>query len=472
LDQVLTRLEVQGFKNLVDVNVDFAPYTCIAGPNAVGKSNLFDVIEFLSLLADHPFQEAARRLRLSNERGGDPRTLFTLDREGRVVRTMRIAAEMIVGNRVTDDFGREDSPRSTFLRYELELEHTEHPAGAARPGSISLVSESLRPIPKGEAHAHIRWPHSAARFRDRIVINNRFGPAYVSTEGDGEARTLLIHADGGSRGNPRRSRISGATRTAVSGATSADEPTLLAARLEMVQWRKLALEPSAMRTPDDLYSSNQSVSSDGSHLAAALWRLGNRDHDTYSLISANASELADIREVRVAVDEARETLTLEARLGNGALLPARSLSDGTLRFLALCVIEVDPDFRGVICMEEPENGIHPAKVPAMVGLLRRMTVDPTIAPGDENPLRQVIVNTHSPEFVRAHDPNELLLAHTVTYSDPTYPVTGVGFLPMAKTWRARPGQPQATIASVASYLQRPSDSPVWQKLELPMDFDA
>ena len=39
---MLTRLKVSGFKNLVDVDIRFGPFTCIAGPNAVGKSNLFE----------------------------------------------------------------------------------------------------------------------------------------------------------------------------------------------------------------------------------------------------------------------------------------------------------------------------------------------------------------------------------------------------------------------------------------------
>ena len=60
---MLTRLEVDGFKNLLGFTVEFGPFTCIAGANAVGKSNLFDAIEFLSLLADHTLDEAAARVR-------------------------------------------------------------------------------------------------------------------------------------------------------------------------------------------------------------------------------------------------------------------------------------------------------------------------------------------------------------------------------------------------------------------------
>ncbi|MDF5723520.1 MAG: hypothetical protein PUP91_24245, partial [Rhizonema sp. PD37] len=44
-------VEISGFKNLVDVDVRFGPFTCVAGANGVGKSNLFDEIRFLSAIA-------------------------------------------------------------------------------------------------------------------------------------------------------------------------------------------------------------------------------------------------------------------------------------------------------------------------------------------------------------------------------------------------------------------------------------
>ena len=60
---MLTRLKVSGFKNLVDLDVRFGPFTCVAGPNGVGKSNLFDAIRFLSNLTTMTLTEAALSVR-------------------------------------------------------------------------------------------------------------------------------------------------------------------------------------------------------------------------------------------------------------------------------------------------------------------------------------------------------------------------------------------------------------------------
>ena len=115
---MLTRLEVDGFKNLLDFKLDFGPFTCVAGANGVGKSNLFDAIRFLSLLADHTLMESALRVRGTGLESGDIRDIFWT-KNGHQTESIWMAAEMIVEPEVRDDFGRSAEATSTYLRYEL-----------------------------------------------------------------------------------------------------------------------------------------------------------------------------------------------------------------------------------------------------------------------------------------------------------------------------------------------------------------
>jgi hypothetical protein len=133
---MLTRLEVDGFKNLLGLDVYFGPYTCIAGPNSVGKSNVFDVIEFLSLLADHPFMEAVKRLRSSGDKVIEPASLFWNNAEDDDSPVMSLGVEMIVPDKVTDDFGRPAEPTTTFLRYDLRLRYLLPESGFPRPAEL------------------------------------------------------------------------------------------------------------------------------------------------------------------------------------------------------------------------------------------------------------------------------------------------------------------------------------------------
>lgn len=322
-------------------------------------------------------------------------------------------------------------------------------------GRIALVREELRHINRGDAAARLRFPHSKRFFRDRIVFGRRSGVAYISTSAEG---VVNVHQDGGSRGQPRTSPAARAPRTVVSTTTTSDDPTVLAARREMQQWRLLALEPTAMRAPDAL-SDPAAVAPNGAHLAAALYRLAHMgDPDVYASVAAAAAALTDVREVNVDLDPHRELLTLQARLGNGPLLPARALSDGTLRFLALCIISADEHYGGVLCMEEPENGIHPGRISAMVELVRELAVDAQDEPGLNNPLRQVLVNTHSPYFVQYQHSDDLLMALPTTISRLGRSCVTVRLLPLAQTWRAGPKAHTVTKASIVDYLRQPPDA--------------
>ncbi|MDE3721084.1 AAA family ATPase [Nocardiopsis sp. N85] len=459
---MLTRLEVDGFKNLLGLEVDFGPFTCIAGENGTGKSNLFDAIQFLSLLSSRSLIEAAIEVRgTGGERSGDPRELFW-NGYGTHEREMSFAAEMIVPEAVEDDFGREAKATSTYLRYELRLGFLP-PSGADRIGRVTLLHESLKHINLGNAPHRLLFPHSKSKFRDKILKNNRSGQAFISTTVKDGQTTVSIHQDGGSRGQPKPAAASRAPATVVSTVTSSDDPTILAARREMQSWQRLALEPTALRAADR-YTDPQKMGANGLHLPGTLFRIAQQDPHgdpdrVYSRVSTRLADLAGVSvdELRVIEDGVRELLTVQLKEANGLQMPARGLSEGTLRFLALCVLKEDPSVRGVLCMEEPENGIHPGNLAAMVNLVTELAVDPEEPPGDDNPFRQILVNTHSPGVVQLVNQDDLLFADSVRLRGPEGSITkALRLRPMTRSWRAKSGgTPSVARPDILPYLTTP-----------------
>jgi predicted ATPase len=461
---VITRLEVDGFKNLLDFKIDFGPFTCLAGPNGVGKSNVFDAIRFLSLLADHTLMEAALKVREAATETSDLRDLFWTDGTRRSSK-FRLAADMIVPPNVHDDFGRPAEATSTFLRYEIEVGYEERTRDV-KMARLVLLSERLGYIKESEAARRLIFPHDANKFREQVIHNRRRSPqGFISTLKSEDGQTEIhVHQDGGSRGNPQKAPAESAPRTIIGATNTSATPTVLAARREMQRWRLLALEPSAMRCSDPFHAEPR-ISANGAHLAATVHRLMQGEDPSHngkrvlSRIAARLAQFVPVTDIRVDVDDVRQLFTLEVQEQSAAYLPARSLSDGTLRFLALCILREDTDAEGLLCMEEPENGIHPARLNAMVDLLRDLTVRPNRRPGPDNPMRQMIVATHSPHFVQLQDPQDLLFAMEVRVrSEEKRPATTIRCRPIRGTWRANGEEKGVCSGDIISYLTSPPEA--------------
>ena len=467
---MLTRLEVNGFKNLVDFSLDFGPYTCIAGPNGVGKSNIFDAIRFLSLLTEHTINDAALQIRNAGEETGDIADLLFYGCGERTDR-MEFAAEMIVSESARDDFGREAKASSSFLRYEVAFRYEPPSPTGGLLGGLALEREELRPIITGHAARHLKFPHSKSKFRDSVVYNNRHARSgFISTQVDPETEqaAIVVHQDGGSHGRGRPSPARGATRTIIGTENTSATPTILAARREMQSWRVLALDPAAMRRPDR-YTQPPGIAANGAHIPATLQHLtnvaeesGERPDVVLQMVSICLSALVPVYMVRVVQDDVRQLLSLELEENSGVKLKANSISDGTLRFLALAALSEVFYEGGVFCMEEPENGIHPANLGAMNLLLHDIAVEVDDAVSLDNPLRQVIVATHSPYFVQLQNKEDLVLAK------PGVARCRSGELveqllqcqPYHGTWRCSSEREGMNLLSLRSYLMPPEETQI------------
>ncbi len=458
---MLTRLKVSGFKNL-DVDVRFGPFTCISGPNGVGKSNLFDAIGFLSALADKPLIEAAAQVRGARGRVGDVRALFC-SAGGRRAPEMRFLVELIVPKLGIDDLGVDAEASMTFLRYELRLQYRRE---RSEQGPLAISYERMVHINKTGAKEVLGFRHTAA-WRDSVLTGRRAVP-YIETIDEGGQIFVKLRADSADKhgGRPRTLLASRLPRTVLSTANNAAEHrTLVLARKEMMGWTQLQLEPSALRSPDPFHAPRR-IDHKGAHLPATLHglardeeRAGGAAEDVYQQVANRLAELfEDVRTLRVDADEKREQYAIILTDLQGAEYPASVLSDGTLRFLALSILEASPQGPPLLCLEEPENGIHPDRIPAMIQLLRDIAVDVTAAVGDDNPMRQVIVNTHSPLVVQSVPEDTLLLAQAqerLRDRRRDRPLTLQG---LSDTWRADRGE-QISLAPLISYLDFPRPLP-------------
>ncbi len=418
---MLTRLKVSGFKNLVDVDIRFGSFTCIAGANGVGKSNLFDAIQFLSALAgDRSLNEAALAIRDESGNTGDIRSLF--HRVGNsYAKQMSFEAEMIIPNEAIDELGQTAQATITFLKYSLTLTYrNDERLGSL--GSLAIEEEKLERIRLSDASDYLLFPHKANTWR-KSALQGRRSPPFISTEEDKDGnRVVKLHQDGSS-GRALSRLADKLPRTVLSSTYAAESPTALITKQEMRSWQLLQLEPSALRQPD-AFTASTSLDSNGSHLASTLYYLARHQENLsddqnmtgteeriYAEVANRLAELIDdVKQIWIDRDNRRELLTLMVENYDGTSHPARSLSDGTLRFLALVVFELDQKAKGVLCLEEPENGIHPERIPKILQLLQDIATDTDEEVGTDNPLRQVIINTHSPTVVQQVPDDSLVVA--------------------------------------------------------------
>ncbi|MEQ9486381.1 AAA family ATPase [Coleofasciculus sp. F4-SAH-05] len=442
---MLTRLKVSGFKNLVNVDVRFGSFTCVAGANGVGKSNLFDAIRFLSALADLPLIEAALSVRDEGGRTGDVRSLF--HRIGNdYAPQMSFEAEMIVPGEGVDDLGQTAKASITFLRYSIELAYRQDDSLRSL-GSLELLKEELVHINLGDASKHLLFNHKAKTWRKSAVKGQRRVPYFISTEGEGTNRVIKLHQDGGTSGRALARSAVNLPRTVLSVTNAAESPTALLARREMQSWQLLQLEPSSLRQPDE-FTAPTKLGTDGSHLASNLYHLARlrknfrksdqeAEAQVYAQVAGRLAQLLDdVDAVTIERDDRRELLTLMVTTRDGTTHPARSLSDGTMRFLALAVLELDPEAQGLLCLEEPENGIHPERIPKILELLQDIATDVEETVDQDNPLRQVIINTHSPAVVQQVPEDSLLVAELKEEKSPSGQwFKGVRFSCLPNTWR-------------------------------------
>lgn len=458
---MLTLIKINGFKSFHNFEMEFKPFTVIAGANASGKSNLFDALKLLGRLA-----EADNLKKAFKEQRGDFMELFTQYAENDYATEMTFLVEMLVNQKIKDAWGNEDDLKYTRLRYELKIKRYTNASGIEDLAVIYEHLENLR-------HQEDKWvklipQNNLEHWRPRVVTGKR-GVPYIKTEVENGNIDTVLEPQDGKTGNKRRFPLNNASRTVLSSFDTIDFPHVLAAREEMRSWQFLELNPEDLRQPTNKNIGEDTLSQSGKNLAAVLYRIKQENPYNLKEISRKLQTfLPNFIAVDVVDDIENKQYLIKIKDKDKKEFTSRVLSEGTLRILALCILEYDTKHKGLLCFEEPENGIHPFRIEAMAKLLKGLSLDFSDV---EMPLHQVIVNTHSPVLVSRiylwqHDNNV-----SIWYAEMRNRITDIGekriamsvtsILPVVKdnqlTISFSEQDKKLTLANVKRYLETASN---------------
>jgi predicted ATPase len=424
---MITQIEIDGFKTFKDFKVELAPFQVIVGPNGSGKSNLFDALQLLSRLAELDLRTAVQELR------GDVNELFMRLPGGELVDRMRFAVEMLVDRKVQDDLGAEAELTYTRLRYELEVTLGTDEYGLDQ---LHVTHESLKSIPqekdrwskKYELSAENKWvplfsdnsvPFISTRARSAMIAEaaKPYGSDDPLTAPATNTTTIILHQDG--QGAAKLSRADKIRRTVLSSVSGSDFPHAFAVNREMRSWKLLHLNPVELRRSSSI-AAPPFLSPEGKNLPATLARIQAEDDLAFHLVYLNMANLVPgIIGLKIEKDQTHDQYTILVEMPDERLISSRALSDGTLRLLALATIRNDPQFHGVLCLEEPENGVDSQRLKDMAHLLHETATDFNHPEQADEALRQVLIATHSPELISLPEIiDSLLFAHKITRVEP------------------------------------------------------
>ena len=390
---VIRRIQALNFRCLryVDVDLD-GSFHLLVGPNASGKSTLLDVIGFMSdLVSDGLGAAVERRTRNFQDLAWDrpKKNLgFELAIEFDIPEVLR--------SKLADEY------HTGPFRYEVSIQE----------GAEGLGIRCERGL--------LTWRrHSRTRYEDLSVLPRSFPsespiPESILVDVDGiYYRRVLEKSAGGTDTfsvetvpyphpalDSELSIAFGPQRSTLGNLPESPDQFPVATHVKRVLdmgVKKIFLDSRRLREASPPGSRHAGLLPDGSNLPWAVQRLREADPARFEeWIEHVRTALRELEDVRVVEREDDRHAYLMLRYSTGVEVPSWTVSDGTLRLLALTLAAYLPDDGNVYLMEEPENGIHPLAVETVYQSLSSVYDS------------QVMVATHSPVLLRCAHPKETL----------------------------------------------------------------
>jgi predicted ATPase len=142
---------------------------------------------------------------------------------------------------------------------------------------------------------------------------------------------------------------------------------------------------------------------DGSNLAAFLYRIKDTHPKHFKIIEYTIKSVAPFFEKFDLKPDAQNPDVIFLNWfeqGSDDYFNAHNLSDGTLRFIALSTLLLQPELPKTIILDEPELGLHPFAVGKLAGMIKKASVH-----------SQIIVATQSVNLVNEFSADDIIVAN-------------------------------------------------------------
>lgn len=162
----------------------------------------------------------------------------------------------------------------------------------------------------------------------------------------------------------------------------------------IVRW-----DPDAIRRPSDLIPEHQLLLVDekGEGIPAVYEALLSRDRAAFAEIEDGVRRhFSSVRSLWLPTS-ADKKKSLGVVLNDGTRVLAGAMSEGLLYWLAFAILPY-VDSTAILLIEEPENGLHPARISEVMKALRAVSTQ-----------MQVVIATHSPLVINELQPEEVTI---------------------------------------------------------------
>lgn len=377
---MLKRIRIRGYKSLSDVDVELEPLTVLFGPNAAGKSNFLDALQLLSKLA------TSRTLKEAFEPPyrGKPLESFQLGSDG----LRGLVARERLRFSIQADLHVSDAVAEAVNRQILELRRPA--AGSARPKPGSKYTRVRERDLRYRIEVEFLPQQGILRVADEyLAALNRNGEPTGRRKPFIERQGERFHLRQEGQAHPTYHERFLDHSILSMPLYKPHHPHVAAARQEFESWQFFYFEPRERMRALNPVKEVRHIGLMGEELAAFLNTLKIDNPVQFRGTEKRLRLLVpQIEAIDLEVNDFGE-VELSLREG-GVSIPARVLSEGTLRLLGLLALAGAGETPTMVGFEEPENGVHPRRIELIAELLRtRRRIGRT----------QYIVTTHSPTLL-------------------------------------------------------------------------